>query len=245
MTASPRRPDDERPRLSDAVRAAAQSGSPAGCPSIETIHGAVAGFLSEAERRHVLSHAARCGACAAELKLAEAFERPMTAAEEVDVDRVLASIRKPIPTLRGTGPRRMVAWVAAAAAVLLLSITVGPRLFDGRPEIGPPSNATRGGTITLESPLGATAPGALTFRWSAIPEARSYEVVVRAADGSEALRREATANQLEVPARAEDGSFQQGTVYFWEVRAMGGAGTDLGRSAQGTFTIESDVSRPR
>lgn len=249
MTASPRKPRDERPLLSDAIRAAAQSGSPESCPSIESIHGAVAGQLSEADRRTVLSHAARCGACAAEVKLAEAFERPMTAAEEHDVDRVLASIRKPVPTLRtGASPvgmRRIVAWTAAAAAILLLSVTVGPRLFDDRPEIGPPSNVPRGETITLESPLATIPAGDTTFRWTAVSGARSYELLVQAADGSEVLRRQATENHVEVRAAEEDGSLRPGSVYFWEVRALGSEGADLGSSGKGTFTIQSDVPRPR
>ena len=240
MTSSPERPR-KRLSLSDAVRAAAAAAPGAGtaCPSIEEIHGAVAGTATAEVRERVRAHAATCGACGAEVALAKAFERPESAAEAAEVDRVLGSMRRPVPVLRG-GPsrgRRFLAFAAAAAAVLLLAITVGPRLWNDRPEIHDPSNVTRGEDIRLESPLAATAAGLVTFRWTDVSDARSYEVVVKAADGSEVLRRSAPQNRLEVRSDAADTGFRPGSIYFWSVRAVGNEGADLGSSQTGTFHI--------
>jgi len=238
MTSNPERPR-KRLHLSDAVRAAAAATPGADCPSIEEIHGAVAGTATPEVRERVRAHAARCGACGAEVALAKAFERPESAAEAADVDRLLGSMRRPVPVLRG-GPsrgRRLLAFAAAAAAVILLAVTVGPRLLDDRPTIHPPSNVPRGEAIRLESPLAATPSGLVTFRWTDVSEARSYEVVVKAADGSEVLRRGSTENRLEVRSDAADTGFQPGSIYFWSVRAVGTEGADLGSSETGTFHI--------
>jgi hypothetical protein len=104
---------------------------------------------------------------------------------------------------------------------------------------------TRGEAVRLESPLGTIRAGVVAFRWSAVPDAVTYHVIVKAADGSIVFERDVTENSLEITPESGAISQHPGSVYFWEVRAVGGAGADLGRSSPGTFTIARDASVPR
>ncbi len=245
-------PRDARPRLSDVIRAAAHAklSGHEDCASPERLHAAVAGDLPAAEARTVLAHAEMCGACSAELALAQQFERAASAGELAEAEALLAEVRRPIPAaepLRRVVPgRRWVARTLAAAAILLLGVTVAPRLFPTRPPIGPISNVQRGNEIVLQSPLGVVKPGPLGFSWSDVPGAAAYTLTVRAADETTlVMERTSSENRLDLASGGNEAPFHPGSVYTWSVRAMGANGDVVGESGTATFQVKAESATPR
>jgi hypothetical protein len=259
MNSSPRRAGEfgRGPiRLSDAVRAAL-SGNRAECPSVERVHGAVAGHGTAAERSVVLEHAKSCAVCAAEMKLAEEFERTHSAAESAAIDGVLAGVTRPYEgpagrpaVARRTGAasppdrhkiRRVASWAFAAAAALLLAVTLYSQFAGSRPSPFDPGNSgggVRSVEIQLLAPLGEVPPGTLELRWSAVPGATSYRVEIYSADGRKVEERTLTETRLQITA-SESGPILPSSVYSWHVQAEDASGKVVGNSETRKFSVSS------
>lgn len=155
--------DEELSRLRAAFTAPAPVASTASCPEPDRIWEAVRGELPPEEIREVVDHAALCASCAEDWRIAVAFEKESRNQQE--------NVVLPFRTAR-----RFQTWIAAAAAVLVLS--VGGLFYQQTQKVNPkPVNRGTGpstGTVAEQ-----TCPRqACVLTWPPAEGAESYEILV-------------------------------------------------------------------
>lgn len=181
--------DDELSRLRAAFTAPSEAISvAAGCPEPDRIWEALRGELPPEEIREVVDHVALCASCAEDWRIAMAFEKESRNQQENVV---------PFPA-----PRRFQTWIAAAAAVLVLS--VGGLLYQQTQKVAPEAGY-RGTGPKTEAVAEQTCPRqACVLTWKPVEGAESYEVLVstRAELATVADPKDLTTTRYQVPASA-------------------------------------------
>jgi len=153
--------DVELSRLRAAFTAPAPVAATTSCLEPDRIWEAVRGELPPEEIREIVDHVALCASCAEDWRIAMAFEKESQSQRK---DVVL-----PFPA------RRFQSWIAAAAAVLVLS--VGGLLYQQTQKINPEPERYRGtGPKTVAE---QTCPRqACVLTWPPAEGAESYEILV-------------------------------------------------------------------
>lgn len=207
-----------------ALRAAFQASGdpppdPDACPRPEVILQAVRGELPPAELRAVVAHTATCADCAEDWRLAAAYLRELSDAQEGSLPAASSS-----PTrARPAAWRR---WAVAAAAMALVALGLGwrfgfgtgdPAYRDGRPR-----------AVRSLLPERAELPAeSFVLRWEAVPGAASYEAQV--STGALALvaaAKDLSAPTYQVPAASLAG-VPPGSLLYWQITAVLGDGHRL------------------
>ena len=189
----------------------------------------------EGDRDRIVGHLAACAACrhaAAELER----ERPLDAGVQPEHfrsrDFVAAGLRAGGRSTQGFHVPRRLAYLAAAASLVLAVFIVPALLRDGS------DSAVRGGgaVVTPVTPVNATVPiDSLTFEWTAGAAAGPLRLVVVALDdaGTPLIDRDVTGTRYE-PTADERRRFQAGREYHWFVEYRGAGG---GTSAAARFRL--------
>jgi hypothetical protein len=186
--------------------AAESAADAASCPAPERVWEAVHGGLPASEMREVVEHVALCAACAEEWRLAMA----LGAGGEAGRSAEAAALRRPGPRL----------WLGVAA--VLLTGVLGVQVYRTQQErTQPPVNRQpvqeRIQTLVPESTPLSRADCLL--RWTPVRGARSYDVVVRAADLTPVVAaRDLIPSELRVEPSALRG-VKPGQKIFWQVTA--------------------------
>jgi len=216
---------DEITRLREAF---ASSGPETGeCPSPETIWDGVAGKLPSAELRDLLDHVAACATCAEDWRLAVAFEKESSAAE-VPAGQVIQGRFNWRPL------RPVIAALAAGLFFVIVGLQVGP--WSGKDDAPVYREGEQAGLESLV-PAGTALPReSFAVRWSPVPGAASYEVLVSTEDlkvlsTAENLR----GTQFQVPA-GDLAGLPAGTPILWQVKANFADG-----SSRSSATFETPV----
>lgn len=217
------------PKTSDSqrLRAAFQTlegraGDPAPCPSAEEIWQAAHGRPDPEVVATIVEHTVVCAECAEAWRLAAALEQPAR--------RLLA-----MPE-RAAAPQRWLRRIAGVAAVAAV-VAVGLSLLR---EPAPGYRSDPAQEIRSLLPEGATLPRErCLLRWSALPDAESYELEVTGEDLSPLLsRREIQRPEHLVPASAL-AALPDGARLYWRVTAVIRDGR---RVASGTFSARIGIS---
>lgn len=169
----------------------------ADCPAPEALLAVVDGTAREPERVRTLRHVGGCRSCQRELDLLRATH-----------DTAEMAVH--------TRPRRFPLFAAAAAALIVVAGGVAVR-----ETVMQPGDTVRDAapfeTLRLIGP-GESAAAALplTLSWSAVPDARRYEVEILSADGSAAFSGATQDTSLVVPVTT---ALAPGAEYRWWVSA--------------------------
>jgi hypothetical protein len=168
---------ESRKLLSDeALRSLyADTASSSDHPSEETLAGLLEHGTSSDERERVVDHVSRCGECADVLRH---LARCVECAPETGV--------KPLGR-RGQPPRSWPLWgglAAAAALVTFLAWPPGPNRTLGTPDPGVLRAGAPAGLAPV-SPAGPQKGTPTDLRWTGVPDALAYRVVVRDARGEQ------------------------------------------------------------
>ena len=163
------------------------------CVSAEALVALVAGKASESDRLATLRHVAECRHCQVDLDLLR------TASD------VAQRVARPV--------WRSPAYAVAASVLLLLGTVAIWRSTQ-------PTGETMRGAATalrLQAPAAnAAASLPVTLRWTAVPNARRYNVEVLRADGSLAYQAATTDTTVDLPVQ----SLAPNAEYRWWVRAL-------------------------
>lgn len=185
--------DDELSRLRAAFTAPSEAISvAAGCPEPDRIWEALRGELPPEEIREVVDHVALCASCAEDWRIAMAFEKESRNQQE--------KVVRPFRTAK-----RFQTWIAAAAAVLVLS--VGGLFYQQTQQTQKvvPEAGYRGTGPNLGAVAEQTCPRqACVLTWKPVEGAESYEVLVstRAELATVADPKDLTTTRYQVPASA-------------------------------------------
>jgi hypothetical protein len=216
---------DEIVRLREAFAAFdAEAGE---CPAPEKIWDGVAGKLPSAELRALLDHVATCATCAEDWRLAVAFEEESSAAE-VPMGQVIQGRFN----WRPLGP--VIAALAAGLFFAIVGLQVGP--WSGKDDAPIYREGEQAGLESLV-PAGKALPReSFAVRWSPVPGATSYEVLVSTEDlkvlsSADNLR----GTEYHVPA-ADLAGLIAGTPILWQVKANFADG-----SSRSSATFETPV----
>lgn len=116
-----------------------------------------------------------------------------------------------------------------------------PRPKEVVPPPPPPASApeaeemTRQGSVKLEYPEPGFRGAPVRFTWYRFPEAASYQVMVMTATETVLFESPPGAENLfDSPAEWTE-ALEDGSIYFWQVTALGEAGTPIGRSSLRDF----------
>jgi hypothetical protein len=216
--------DQELARLRAAFATpAGPAPAPETCPAAETIWAAVRGELPANQIREVVEHTALCPACAEDWRLGV----------EVDRQTSTAATAKLAPVVRGRF-RRWQPIAAAAALAACLAAVIGLQSDDVRlPGREPVYREAEGTAIRSLLPGETLARREAVLRWSPLPGASSYAVLVSTEDLRVVAEAEGlAAAQFQVPASALAGR-PAGTRLFWRVDAVLADGS---RRSSPTFT---------
>lgn len=181
--------DVELSRLRAAFTAPAPVASTTSCPEPDRIWEAVRGELPPEEIREIVDHVALCTSCAEDWRIAVAFEKESRKQQE--------NVFRSFPVAR-----RFQTWVAAAAAVLVLSVS---GLFYQQtqkinPEPGYRGTGPKTGTVAERT----CTRQACVLTWKPAEGAESYEILVSnsAELTTVADPKGLTSTQYQVPASA-------------------------------------------
>lgn len=207
------------------------------CVSADELHEVLALAPSDPRRVH-LEHCPRCRA------LVRNYEAFLSSAEAPGADEARAALAAALADELGARPAgaarapagradnrpraafgARLAWAFAAVAVIAALIVVGPRLRSG-----PPAPVLRGDTSEaprLETPRFA-ADGSLALRWSAMPGALGYQVLLNDRDLAEIARLPLTTDTtLVIRAADVPGGLARGRVLLVRVFATRAEGEPL------------------
>lgn len=230
----------------DALDAALRSGP--GCATPERIAAAVAGELSEAERRALLAHAEGCAACAAEVALAREFFEVAEGA--AGVEEVVARLpespfaSRPLAKVLPMRPKRPaalrpVAWAAAASVLLAVALgwvalhDRGPASLPDRPA----SDVVRGGRIEITTPLGVQAEAPAAIAWEEIRSAARYRVEILGVDGEPVAAADTTSPRWSLPGESR-AALETLVSYRVRVVAFDAVGAELAASPDEELRLE-------
>ncbi|HVR97621.1 MAG TPA: zf-HC2 domain-containing protein [Thermoanaerobaculia bacterium] len=203
--------DQELARLRAAFAAPAGAApEPESCPPAEKVWAAVRGELRADETREVVEHVAFCASCAEDWRLAMDLQQQEPARETA---APLA------PVVYGRFQRwRPLAAAAAMAAGLLIVIGLQSDDLWG-PRTAPTYREAE--RTAIRSLAEATLPQqGGTLRWSALPGAVSYDLVVSTEDLRVVAEQQGlTATEYRLPASALAG-VAPGTKLLWRVDAV-------------------------
>ena len=193
----------ERLRAAYAVVAIGDTGS---CPEPDRIWQAVRGELPPDGIREVVDHVALCASCAEDWRIAVAFEKESRVRDQ-----------KPVPFRRSTTDRFR-PWIAAAAAVLILSVGgIYVRQMQGP---APPPEY-RGERDKVQSLAGETRPReSFVLSWTPVEGAESYDLTVTTPElVTLAAPRGLTSPRYQVPVSAL-APVRSGTRLQWHVTTV-------------------------
>ncbi|HEX9164166.1 MAG TPA: hypothetical protein VF980_20860 [Thermoanaerobaculia bacterium] len=209
------------------------------CPSIERL----AGELNAQEREHV----AHCARCEAEVALWNEFRDGAITIEEAPVVRwVSDEIRRRVEPAR-TVPTNVVPLASrrpvfrprmlAAAAMLIIAITIGYVVQNHEPSVNVPfnTNVYRSSSIAVTTPVGDVAAAPKELQWKEVAGATSYGVTVSEVDGTVLWQGETRDSRIQLPSSVSS-QFVPAKTILWEVTARRGASV-LAQSGQQKFRV--------
>jgi hypothetical protein len=182
----------------------------AACLDDEAVMAMTGGVLDPAIRGSMLDHVATCAACRRRLaSTARVLNDPAVVRAQSEAEQS----HKRSHVVRRLGPA---IGLAAAAVVLIIAV---PRLRDE-----PAPDAHRSTPITASAAPRAVAPAGMvirpaTFRWTRVPGADQYRLIVFAASGSVVFETEVADTMVAAPDTVR---FTDGGRYLWKVEARTG-----------------------
>lgn len=224
------------------------------CPPPEALLAAELAALEPAARQRLEVHIRSCPACAAERRLAAAFDE-IREEDRADIDWLVDQLdRQPsasaieIPETaqvvtidRGRAQRAQTWWPLALAATLILAVGLVFQLRPSRPGLPeqPETSIVRSGRLELLMPQGDIAGIPVQLMWSGVEDAARYRVTVKRPGGDVVWQQDVAAEAIEIEDSVRR-SLQSAVVYSWVVEALDQEGSLLARSAVGTFRIQPE-----
>lgn len=224
------------------------------CPPPEALLAEELAALEPAARQRLEAHVRSCPACAAERRLATAFDE-IREEDRADLDWLVDQLdRKPsaaaieIPETaqvvtidRGRALRAQAWWPLALAATLLLAVGLVSQLRPSRPGLPelPETSIVRSSRLELLAPQGDITGIPEQLMWSGVDDAATYRVTVERPGGDIVWQQDVAAEQIEIEDVVRR-SLQPAVVYSWAVEALDKEGSLLARSAIGTFRIQPE-----
>lgn len=211
-------------RLTELLAARAHEKAPRtpSCLDDHQLAGYVDGGLDEPARLHVERHLADCTHCLQLVGLLSDL-RPVDSLERAEKQEVTTG-GAPAPR---RGWWRAPQWAAAAALLLaipiVLQVTRSPDRAGVEPQRsgGPITRTATPRIVTLQlttpSPGETVDPGALTFRWTAVPGTPFYDVRVVSDSGDVVVEQRVEGTAWQLPPRLE---LHRGAEYFVHVDAF-------------------------
>jgi hypothetical protein len=194
-------------------------------------------------------HVAGCPHCQAELAMLKSFNSSLPSAkDEKAVEWVVAQLQgaKNVPS---SSPR-VPFWRAllrmpnlAMAAALTLAIGLGLSLYVSNRQERPVLHVTpteiqnmRSGDIRLTDPSGELDRTPENFRWTALPQAKSYSVQLLEVDGT-VLWSGQTEDNVLIASPELKSKIRPGKQLLWTVTALDASGKPIAQSSQGGFRV--------
>lgn len=200
--------------------------------------------LTEQERHHI----AHCARCEAEFALWEEFRDATPAADEgaavqwiaTEVARRRAGnpavAREPWFRRGWAGVWRLQT-LAAAAAVIVIGLTLSQLIVDREPAVVAPTVDTyRSGRLDVIAPTGDLRVAPREFRWVAVAGAERYDLVVLEVDRTILWRTSTREPRIDL-APAVIAQFVPGKAILWEVTARGSNEAILAQSGTQRFRV--------
>ncbi len=194
-------------------------------------------------------HLSGCVHCQAELAMLRSFERSLPAEnDQVAADWIAAQLQRAqgmpgvpanVPFWRG--------WLRvpriATAAALMLTVGLGLSLYissrQERPLLHGSSSENltmRSGDIRLTDPSGELDREPETFRWEALPLAKSYSIQLLEVDGTVLWNGPATENILITNPELKT-KMRPGKTLLWKVTALNALGKPIASSSPNRFRV--------
>lgn len=204
------------------------------CMPVEELRSYRRQQLPEEDRRLVEEHLSECRSC--RRRLVDDLRREEAAGPETVPDEILARVRglvdagSPHSAASSTGGATAVdgarqvlsarTWLPLAAAVLAV---VGAWWLVPRPGSEPvlrDVEAVSGRLAPIEPAADAEVEDRVLFRWTAVPEASHYRLVILGVDGARLLERETANAELEIDLGILLSHGGSGTEAYWLVEAQ-------------------------
>lgn len=245
-------------RLLNAVRDAwAAEGT--GCPPPHVWLAESLVELDETSRVRLEGHARECPACAAERRLAAAFDTPAREfGREEDIEHIVGRLRATVgPALAGAAMsaradavqpdthrrwRAPAVWLAAAATVLLtVSLGLESLLQPAAPPLpdAAPSGVMRGAHVEVIAPSGEVEALPAELRWEPLAAAVAYRVTLLSAGDTLLWSTTTTAAAVKLPSEVRK-QLHGAARYRWQVQALGNGDAPLALSEMVSFRAPPD-----
>lgn len=200
------------------------------CPDDEQFSAWFEGRLGASEKERLVQHTMGCAYCRSRLGVLGRLEE---VTDNLPVDGELLASAKRLGASQVAAPKRWVAlWAAAAAMVLAIGVTMeGGFLRNWSPEepVAEPTGAAVSPaqlrrvdmdavrpTIIQPAAEARLAPGSLEVRWTPVPEALHYELLLLSDAGELLLQRRVEDTHWEMEG---GGQLRAGARYFVRVNA--------------------------
>jgi hypothetical protein len=219
------------------------------CLSLDALQDIVDGGSADLK---VARHLSGCAHCQAELAMLRSFEQVLPAENDHAVDWIAAQLQRaqgippvPVPFWRG--------WFKipqlATAAALMMTVGLGLSLYisnrQERPVLhGSPAEnlKMRSGDIRLTGPSGELDRAPETFRWEALPLAKSYSIQLLEVDGSVLWSGQSAENILIVNPELKT-KMHPGKTLLWKVTALDATGKPIASSSPDRFRVTTAMTR--
>lgn len=202
--------------------------------------------LSEQERDHI----AHCARCEAEFALWEEFRDATPSAEEgaavqwiaTEVARRRAgnpAVARERPFRRGWFSVWRLQTLAAAAAVVIVGLTLSQLIVDREPAVVAPAadrDTYRSERLEIGGPTGDLRAAPREIHWVPVKGAERYDVVILEVDRTILWRATTREPRIELPA-AVIAQFVPGKTILWEVSAHASDGTIVAQSGTQRFRV--------
>ncbi|MFI5103461.1 MAG: hypothetical protein ACHP79_00935 [Terriglobales bacterium] len=213
------------------------------CPPIEMLENVELGSADPKAQ-----HVAACAHCQTELAMLRSFEEATPSADEgAAVAWITAQLqRNQNPAVQPKG--RVLAWRSlfkvpymAAAAALIIAITLGVSLYD-RSGPGPINGQVgtgnmRSGSIHLVSPIGNQGQVPQQLQWEAVAGAASYTVEVMEVDGHVDWTGKTSQTALAAAPEVKTLAAIPHKPLEWKVTAYDAAGKEIASSGAQRFEV--------
>jgi len=196
-------------------------------------------------------HVAGCPRCQTELAMLRSFEAAVPAEDEgAAAAWIAAKLQRAQQTPVAQPKGQMLAWRSffkvpymAAAAALLVAITLGVSMYERGSEPGPIIGSVgtgnfRSENIRLIGPAGTLSQVPELFQWEAVNGTANYTVEVMGVDNQVAWSGQTTQNSMSAGTEVKTLAATPHKPLLWKVTARDASGKIIAQSSSQRFVVE-------